>query len=206
MPARRRLSARLGMAAALSSLAAAAAPTVAGAALPSPSIVRNTNDSGVGSLRAALVDSNARPGRQTITFQIPGAGVHTITPLSDLPQITAPVTIDGYSQSGATPATATAVANPEIVIDGQNLNNGLDIESSNSDIRGLVIHSVANYGAGIFIGNGSGNVIAGNHIGVGANGFKALPNYVGVGIKGEGADNVIGGPDPADRNLISANT
>lgn len=38
-----------------------------------------------------------------------------------------------------------------------------------------MIHSVGD-GAGIFIGSGSENVIAGNHLGVGANGVKALPN------------------------------
>ena len=43
----------------------------------------------------------------TIAFNIPGSGVHTITPSSPLPTITDPVVINGYSQPGATP-TQTA--------------------------------------------------------------------------------------------------
>ena len=42
--------------------------------------VTNTSDSGAGSLRQAILDANANPGLDTIAFDIPGAGVHTITP------------------------------------------------------------------------------------------------------------------------------
>ena len=80
------------------------------------------------------------------------------------------------------------------MIDGSNVANGLDIEGSNVEIRGLVIHSVAD-GAGIFIGSGSGNVIAGNHLGVGVNGVTGLPNAEGVLILGEGRDNTVGGTE-----------
>src|SRR5207244_2982572 len=69
-------------------------------------IVTNIDDGGTGSLRQAIVDANANPGHDTITFCIPGAGVHTITPLAPgLPTITDPVTIDGYTQEGASPNT-----------------------------------------------------------------------------------------------------
>jgi len=47
--------------------------------------VTNTNDSGSGSLRQALQDSNNTGGTDTITFNIPGAGVHTITRNRALP-------------------------------------------------------------------------------------------------------------------------
>ena len=49
--------------------------------------VTNTNDSGAGSLRQAIIDSNNTASVQTIAFQIPGAGVHTISPTSALPTI-----------------------------------------------------------------------------------------------------------------------
>ena len=42
--------------------------------------VTNTLDTGAGSLRAALEYANATAGVQTISFSIPGAGVHTIQP------------------------------------------------------------------------------------------------------------------------------
>ena len=44
--------------------------------------VINTNDSGTGSLRQALLDANGNPGLDTIAFNIPGAGPHTIQPVS----------------------------------------------------------------------------------------------------------------------------
>src|SRR5207253_10382645 len=63
-------------------------------------IVSNNSDSGNGSLRQAILDANATNGLDTIRFQIPGAGTHTIAPTTPLPAITDPVIIDGTSQSG----------------------------------------------------------------------------------------------------------
>ena len=64
-------------------------------------VVTNTNDAGPGSLRQAMLDSNATMDVNTIDFNIPGAGVQTIVALSPLPQISQAVAIDGYSQPGA---------------------------------------------------------------------------------------------------------
>ena len=63
--------------------------------------VTTTSDSGAGSLRQAILDANASAGAETICFDIPGTGPHTIQPTSALPQITDPVTIDGLTQPGA---------------------------------------------------------------------------------------------------------
>ena len=52
--------------------------------------VTNTNDSGAGSLRQAILDANAQAGTDTISFNIPGGGVHTIAPATPLPTITDP--------------------------------------------------------------------------------------------------------------------
>src|SRR5438128_1404125 len=67
--------------------------------------VDNTNDSGAGSLRQAILDANASPGPDTIDFNIPGAGPHEISPTSALPTITEAVYIEGFSQPGASPNT-----------------------------------------------------------------------------------------------------
>ncbi len=67
--------------------------------------VTNTDDSGPGSLRQAITDAEAAAGADTIAFAIPGAGVHTITPLTLLPIISQPLTIDGYTQPGSSPNT-----------------------------------------------------------------------------------------------------
>ena len=46
-------------------------------------LVSSTNDGGPGSLRQAILDSNAATGEtNTIDFNIPGSGVQTIAPLS----------------------------------------------------------------------------------------------------------------------------
>src|SRR5262245_475066 len=54
-----------------------------------------------GDLRYCLTRANASPGLDTINFNIPGAGLHTINTTSPLPAITDPVLLDGYSQPGA---------------------------------------------------------------------------------------------------------
>src|SRR5262249_5498665 len=71
-------------------------------------VVNSANDADDGvcdathcSLREAINAANANDGADTITFNIPGSGVHTITPSTALPFITGQVTIDGYTQSGA---------------------------------------------------------------------------------------------------------
>lgn len=57
-----------------------------------------------GSLRKAIIDANNAVGLDTITFNIAGAGVQTISPTAALPTITSPVIIDGWSQAArATP-------------------------------------------------------------------------------------------------------
>src|SRR5260370_15722935 len=73
--------------------------------------VTNTNDSGSGSLRQAILDSNSNPGQNTIQFQIATSGVQTITPLTGLPTITNSVIIAGTTEPGFNPC------NPKRIID-----------------------------------------------------------------------------------------
>ncbi|MBA3551870.1 MAG: hypothetical protein H0W27_03220 [Actinobacteria bacterium] len=57
-------------------------------------------------LRAAIEEANDTPGADAITFSISSpTSVKTISPASPLPAITDPVTIDGYTQPGASPNT-----------------------------------------------------------------------------------------------------
>jgi hypothetical protein len=62
--------------------------------------VINTNNTGAGSLRQAIINANANPGADEIRFNIAGAGPHTITLTSALPTITESIIINGASQSG----------------------------------------------------------------------------------------------------------
>ena len=90
--------------------------------------VTNTNDSGPGSLRQAILDANGAVGADTIAFNIVGSGVQTIAPASALPQVTDGITIDGYTQPGASANTngPTQGTNAVILIeiDGTNTATG----------------------------------------------------------------------------------
>lgn len=172
-------------------------------------VVTNTNDAGPGSLRQAIHDANANADPSNIiNFNIPGVGPHTIQPGSQLPNITKPVTIDGYSQPGSQVATATSPATLQIELDGTNAGGGsrglvLAPGSDGSTIRGLVINRFN--GDGILI-QSSNNRILGNHIGTNVAGTNALGNNDdGVDINNTNG-NIIGGTNPEDRNVISGNS
>jgi hypothetical protein len=170
--------------------------------------VLTTADSGAGSLRQAITDANAAPGADTIEFNIPGIGVHTITPASALPAITESVLIDGYSQPGALQNTLADGIDAVLLLelDGTNVpvSSGiLDVQATGTTIQGLVINRGAATGAAISLGGGGGHVVAGNFIGTDPAGTASLPNVYGVVVNS--GNNVIGGDFPAARNLISGN-
>jgi len=171
--------------------------------------VTNTNDSGPGSLRQAILDTNSNPGTDTITFNIGGSGVHTIIPLTQLPAITNPVIINGYSQPGSSANTLATGNNAVLLIelDGSNAGAtpaGLMINASNCTIQGLVINR---FDTGIEISgsNSTNNHVEGNRIGTDPAGNSALPNFAFGVIINSASGNTIGGATPAARNLISGN-
>jgi Right handed beta helix region len=63
-------------------------------------VVTNTNDSGPGSLRQAILDSNTGGVADVITFNIPGSGPFVITVSSPLPAFTGSVRLDATTQPG----------------------------------------------------------------------------------------------------------
>ncbi len=170
-------------------------------------IVTNTNNSGAGSLRQAIIDANASPDYSGIAFDIPGAGPHIITPTTVLPTITQRVAIDGYTQTGASPNTngqwQADNAVIKIVLNGAGtILNGLIIQTANQcHIRGLAIHNFT--GNGIYV-QGTGNVVEGCFIGTDASGTVAGGSQYGIQVAG--ANTVIGGDTPAQRNVIAAST
>src|SRR6266478_509557 len=98
--------------------------------------VTNTLDSGAGSLRQAILNSNAGAGTNTIAFNIPASGPYSIKPTTALPTITRPVVIDGTTQPGFT-------GKPIIELNGSLASgtvHGLVISTGNSTVRGLVIN------------------------------------------------------------------
>ena len=179
----------------------------------------NTSDgtcrtgSGTCTLRAAIEQANANPGPNTINFAIPGGGPHTIQTNSELllNDRTGGTTIDGYSQSGSSPNTSARGSNADIRIS--------IVGSTSMSESVLRISSAGNVITGLAFRNGvdrielrgedaDGNRIQGNFIG-----FDPFGNQsdgrgsINYGILMHlGPDrNLIGGPDLADRNIISGN-
>ena len=183
----------------------ASVPAVVMTFAPMTFTVTNTNDSGSGSLRQAILDANANPGADTIAFNISGAGVHTIMPASPLPTITDPVTIDGTTQPGF-------AGSPIIELSGALAGqaNGLEITGGGSTVRGLVINRFTEnndpaFGNGIFLGKGAGNLIEGNFIGTDVSGTQALGNTTAGVQVACSANNRIGGTSASARNVMASN-
>jgi parallel beta-helix repeat protein len=172
--------------------------------------VSNTNDAGAGSLRQALTDANAAPNLNAIRFDISGACPRTITLASLLPDITQPVTIEGYTQPGSSRNTAVLGwnANLCIVLNGNNqitgaygfnVNIGASADATVS-IEGIAFsgHAIA---AAQFVA-GRDHRFVGNQIG-GTVGSALLASGTGVRIGGTVEGVRVGGPEPADRNIIA---
>jgi CSLREA domain-containing protein len=181
-------------------------------------------------LRAAIQEANATTDADTINFNISStdcdatSGVCTINVGSStaasgqsLPEIIQPVTINGYTQGDATATTDDDATENTILVarDGTDArllielngtdagDNGLGINASNVEVRGLVINR---FNTGIFVlSDGSGAAIRGNFIGTNPSGTQAQGNgSAGVNVFGGGA-NIIGGREAAAHNLISGN-
>ncbi len=167
------------------------------------------------SLRAAIIEANHNPGPDLINFAIPGAGVHTITLGSGLPvvnDILGGVTINGYSQPGATANTDPLTDNAVIEI---------QITTSNANIDGLIFSSAHNVVEGLAMYNlrheitfqttsATLNSVVGNFIGTNAAGTFVAPAFVsggdGVTVTQGATFTTVGDATPAGRNVISGNS
>jgi hypothetical protein len=172
-----------------------------------PYFVTNTNDSGLGSLRQAIVSANGNSDQNAILFDVPGDGPHVIAPESPLPQITHPVWMDGFSQAGSVPnlyPTLPSTATMKIALDGTWTGpgaHGLDFASTSySVVRGLAIGGFE--GAGIR-SQATSSIVTGCFVGMDAAGTTPLAN--GVGIDVLNMQMSIGGPANEERMMIAGN-
>jgi uncharacterized repeat protein (TIGR01451 family) len=195
----------------------------------------NTNDSGQGSLREfidnsntlgnanlaqdgltagiehsifMLADGTARPGLKAgYPSQFTG-GVATFTPNPAYPTVTDPIALDASLQPGY-------AGSPIIEIDGSaaaaNL-AGFHISAGGSTVRGFVIHGFRGadpLGAGIQLDTAGGNTITANWLGTDTTGAAAGAAVASNNTQGllilNSAGNQVGGTDPADRNVMSGN-
>jgi Bacterial Ig-like domain (group 3) len=163
-----------------------------------------------GSFRQAILENNAdtaNTAADTIDFNIPGSGVQVIQPLSQLPTITHPVVIDGYSQPGSSPNSLAVGDNAVLVIELEGSSaggvpTGLRVLSSGVTVQGLDIN---NFGfSGIWLDVPGGDTVQGCFVGTDPTGETALID----GIFVTGNSNVIGTNgdgtnDYAERNVVS---
>ena len=166
------------------------------------------------SLREAINAGNALVGsRDTVVFNIPGSGPHTIQPTSALPTFTDPIVIDGYTQPGSSPNTNGPGLGLNTVLkielDGTNAGSGFvsgfHLSAANSIVRGLAINRFSGNGVWISGSGATGNSIEGNFLGTDITGSASLGNLAdGVQIR-SAEGNTVGGTEAEDRNVISGN-
>lgn len=181
------------------------------AALPLTNEVTTTADGGFGSLRAAIYYANDHPGT-TVSFNIstndPGYtnGVFTIYLTGELPPLVSTNTvIDGTTQPGCTDR-------PVIALDGSGVYwaagdvSGLYVFGSNCVVKALALNNFPDSGIRLLYPEAAGNRVEACFVGLGPDGISAAPNeHRGVNISGGAHDNVIGGTNATQRNVVSGN-
>jgi parallel beta-helix repeat protein len=152
-------------------------------------------------IQEAVYRSHSGQGRWNIRFDIPGAGVHTIAPLTFLPTIDQPVTIDGTSQPGY-------IDSPLIELSGINVDGGttnglqFDTGSGGSTVRGLTINSWSQ--SQISLSNTDETAIESCYLGIKPDGISATPDFAICGVQIFSSRALIGS-STGGGNVISNN-
>jgi hypothetical protein len=160
--------------------------------------VRNSNDSGVGSLRWALEQANSHIGRDVIVFA-PRMSGKVIRPGTELPTILDHRTIiDGDTDDDG---------KPDVALNGGDLAayklyySGLQIQGARyCKIIGLAVTNFQDYG--IAIRDGKYNTVQSCHLGVNLAGTKAVPNGDSDLFLDNAHHNTIGGASASEGNVF----
>jgi len=198
---------------------------------PGDAVCEITPAGGDCSLRAAIEEANALSGADTINFNLSGAADfvgtigddgYSISTNTPLPSITEQVLINGYSQnlSFANSAVSPAPLDGQLLvkIDGSSQQNStynnvgcITIQSTNVEVRGLIISNCGNDGINLFRADYS--IITGNYIGTDetglldqGNGRDNVTTCLGSGVSSVATNHLrIGGTNAADRNVVAGN-
>lgn len=170
-------------------------------------IVTNTNDSGAGSLRQAMLAANTSGEPDTIAFAIPGTGPHTIAPASRLPDLQGTLTIDGHTQAGSranTLAPDQGGLDTVLMIEIHGPGNGFGLVLDTNPAADATVRGIALNGYSPHIAGGNANTrltLHGSFIGTTVDGTAAVAG--GMACIGVAGTVQIGGTLPAQRNLIA---
>lgn len=171
-------------------------------------VVTNTNDSGIGSLRQAIHNANITGGG-TVTFDIPGGCPRIIYLSSPLEAITTQVSIDGTTQPGSTVNTSSDGFDATLCIallPNGNVANALKVSTDAPPDASLSVHGLffGPFHQPVMLVGGRNHWIYGNQFG---------GTFGGVVVSGAGLNAIsvggtavgylmIGGDDPSQRNVI----
>ncbi len=150
--------------------------------------VTSTANSGAGTLREAITQANATTAADVINFNIAGSGMKVITIPTSL-DVTQPVTIDATTQPGYAGSPLVQVRRT-----GTSFNDGIQLNASNSVIRGL---SVTEFVNGIVV-NAANVTIEKSYIGLDPTGAAVANTADGIVVTTAGnfvtiRDNIISG-------------
>lgn len=164
--------------------------------LPSQTfIVTNTNGSGAGSFRQAILDANTNAGLDAINFNIPGGGVQSIFNTTAFANLTDPVIIDATTQPGY-------AGIPLIELDAAGSSTtAFNITAGGSTIKGI---RFANYGGAstnfvVMLGGGN-NILTACTFGVNDSSHSSTAILIDASN-----NNRVGGSTAAERNYIAQN-
>ena len=161
-----------------------------------------------GSLRAAILASNADSALNTIRFDIAGGCPRIINLAGLLPNITDSVVIEGYSQPGSAVNTSASTFSPDIcigIVGDFSDDHAFRIAASAGAGEYLDLSGVALGGfdvAAVRLDGGANSRIHGVQFGHELGSTAIGNSAVNVRTSGNSRSNVIGGESNADRNLI----
>src|SRR5437588_6403379 len=145
-------------------------------------------------LREAI---NAANAGDTISFNIPGSGVHIINATAGF-SITRSINIDATTQTGY-------AGSPVVEINGVGAGsgaNGFDVTGGNVSIKALIINRFSGYA--INFASSGDSTVQGCYLGTNSSGTAASANRAG-GIRINLSNVTVGGTNVDARNIISGN-
>jgi hypothetical protein len=190
--------------------------------LPAIAVTTSSDGNGAGTLRSAILEANATPGRQRIDFNIPGTSCHKVLLISEpLPTITDGLEIDGGTQSGSGGALNTSIhgfnASPCIQIQnpdpaGNPMTHAIEIDTTATDdaviLRGLAFGgfglSTDSQSGAVVIRDGRDHRVEGSQFSGEVGIFTLADNARDIVVAGPVRGMNIGGIDPARRNYFGA--